>query len=196
MAEHLESEAIQRFLAELREIPGVTFAAHDSLLERLLTLLRSDWLVSVVGYFVNHRPDSPYAQLDGEPKVQDLVYCLARSVIPDLHYEDPQAKNIGALMSTRVDFSSVEAQVFIEVKLATNTHKMRKVEAEIDEDIMKYGRQRTFSTLIFFVYCYQYHLPNPGEFERGRTGLQTIDGHQFQTYCIVQPYGAGRLRAG
>jgi hypothetical protein len=187
MAEHPETEAVRQFLVKVREIPGIALIAYEGSIEKLLSLLRGDWLVSVVGYFMNHRPNSPYAQLDDEYKVQDLVYCLALSEIPDLQYEDPQQKNVGALASTRVDFSSAKTQAFIEVKIACNSHGMKKVEAEIHEDIVKYGRQRTFSTLIFFVYCYQYTPPNPREFERGLTGQKVIDGHQFQTHCIVKP---------
>jgi hypothetical protein len=96
-------------------------------------------------------------------------------------------KNVGAITSTRVDFSSVTTQVFIEVKLASNRHDAKQVEKEISEDIVKYGRQRAFTALIFFVYCYDYAFPNPREFERGLTGLKVIDGHSFQTYCIVKP---------
>ena len=200
MAKNLETEAILRVLDEVREIQRIArVGARPRLLptqplqkiegsvERLLELLSGDWLISVVGYFVNHRLASPYARLDTEYKVQDLVHCLALSQIPYLHYEDPQKKNVGALTSTRVDFSSVRTQLFIEVKLATSNHTAKRVEAEISEDIVKYGRQRTFSTLIFFVYCHEYSLPSPREFERGFTESHTIGGHQFRTYCIVKP---------
>ncbi|MCL4504823.1 MAG: hypothetical protein M1140_02210 [Chloroflexi bacterium] len=187
MAKHLETEAIQHLLAEIRKTPGVTHAVDRDAVGRLLALLRGDWFVSIAGYFLNHRAQSPYAQLDDEYKVQDLIYCLALSVIPDLQYEDPQQKTTGALASTRVDFSSARTRTFVEVKLATNTHTMKKVEAEIHEDITKYGRQRSFSHLIFFIYCHQYSPPSPREFERGLTGEQTIDGHRFDTYCIIKP---------
>jgi hypothetical protein len=199
MPRHLETAAVLKALAEIREVQGLVppmesakpiyrdGALENRTLDTLVALLRSDWILSVQGYFLNHRPDSAYAQLDDESKVQDLVYCLASSVIPDLHYEDPQRKARGALTSTRVDFSSRSASMLVEVKLATGKHQAKKVEAEISEDIVKYGRHRSFDILIFFVFCHSYAFPNPREFELGFTGSQQIGGHRFQTLCIVRP---------
>ena len=192
MTENMETGAVLRLLAEIREIQIITAAkepypSSGEATARLLTLLRGDWILCMVGYFLNHRPESPYAHLDDEYKVQDLIYCLASSLIPDLRYEDPQQKNVGAVTSTRVDFSSVKTRLFLEVKLASNGHEAKKVEKEISEDIVKYGRQRAFATLVFFVYCYEYTFPNPREFERGLTGDKVIDGHYFRTYCVVKP---------
>jgi hypothetical protein len=193
MAEHLETNAVLQCLDDLQEIqntvttqPAKHLAQGDPA-TRLIYLLKGDWILSVVGYFSNHRSTLPYTRLDDEYKVQDLVYCLAVSLIPDLQFENPQQKNVGAVTSTRVDFSSAKEQLFLEAKLASNRHDAKQVEKEISEDIVKYGRQGSFKTLVFFVYCHDYTLPNPREFERGLTGQKTIDGHQFQTYCIVKP---------
>jgi len=143
--------------------------------EKLIKLLRSDWFMSVVGYFKNHRTSSPYANITDEYQVQDLIYCLALSLIPDLQYEDPQYKNTGALTSTRIDFYSVEQKLFLEIKFANSTHTAKKVEAEISEDIVKYGKQLTFSTLIFFIYCADgYTFPNPREFEKGNDSARFV----------------------
>jgi hypothetical protein len=202
-----ETETIQRLLAEFKKIQDLlptTDSAPDTIIkpliitsnidensttetERLLRLLKSDWLASVTGYFINHRSNSPYAKIDDEYKVQDLIYCLASSIVSDLQFEDPQQKNIGALAHTRVDFLSAKNQLFLEIKLANSSHSAKSVESELSEDIVKYGKQRIFNTLIFFVYCNEYSFPNPREFERGNTGSQSIQGHHFQTYCIVKP---------
>ena len=186
MAEQLETAAIQRVLEGVRGIRGVVTGTGDNVLEQLLSLLKGDWFGAVSGYYSNHRPKSPYAALDDEYKVQDLIYSTVVSFIPDLQYEDPQQKNVGALTHTRVDFSSAKHGLFIEIKLASSIHTMKKVEAEINEDISKYGKQRIFSTLVFFVYCYHYSPPNPRRFELGLTGHHVIDGHPFQTFCIVK----------
>lgn len=190
-----ETAVILRALADIHEvvqdlIPSakvVESTHYDEALETLVALLRSDWILSVQGYFLNHRPGSPYAQLDDEYKVQDLVYCLASFIIPDLHYEDPQRKARGALTYTRVDFSSQSTRMLLEVKHATEKHQAKKVEAEISEDIVKYGRNKSFDVLIFFVFCHNYAFPNPREFELGFTGNQQIVGHSFRTVCIVKP---------
>jgi len=199
MSEHVETDTILQILGEVQEIQRIIPAkkastSHvrpasggDDPIGQLLALLRSDWILSVVGYFANHRPSLPYARLDDEYKVQDLLYCLAASCFPDLQFENPQQKNIGAVTATRVDFSSTNARLFIETKLASSRHDAKQVEKEISEDIVKYGRQGTFTTVLFFVYCCDYVFPNPREFERGLTGQKTIDGHQFNTYCIVKP---------
>ncbi len=175
------------FLVSHLGITTNSVLAADGALERFLSLLKGDWMLSVVGYFSNHRPQLSYSQLDDEYKVQDLVYCLALAHFPDLQFENPHPKNIGAVASTRVDFSSTRTQLFIEVKLATSRHDGKQVEKEISEDIVKYGKQRTFKSLVFFVYCHNYTFPNPRDFERGFTGSKDIDGHSFQTYCIVKP---------
>ena len=196
MPRHPETEAVMKALAEIREIQGLADGARrserapieqDKAVASLLCLLRGDWIASVQGYFLNHRPDLPYSQLDDEYKIQDLVYCLVSSVIPDLHYENPQQKTTGALTSTRVDFSSESTGTFLEVKLATSKHQAKKVESEISEDIVKYGKARSFDTLIFFVFCHDYALPNARAFELGFTGNQQIGEHRFQTFCIVKP---------
>lgn len=156
--------------------------------EKVIKLLRSDWFHSVRGYFRNHRPSSPYSKIEDEYHVQDLIYCLVLSIIPDLQYEDPQYKNIGAITSTRIDFYSLQEKLFLEVKFANSSHTAKKVESEISEDLVKYGRHDRFSTLIFFVYCADdYTFPSPREFERGFTSPQTISGHSFYSYCIVKP---------
>lgn len=202
-----ETETIQRVLGEFKKIlelvpepekavseksktsPKIAKPKEQPLneTEKLLDLLRSNWFASVTGYFINHRSSSPYAKIDDEYKVQDLIYCLASSVIPDLQYEDPQHKNTGALTSTRIDFFSVKNELFLEIKLASSSHAAKKVEAEISEDMVKYGKQSIFNTLIFFIYCNDYAFPNQKEFEKGFTGTHSIQGHQFKTYCIVKP---------
>ena len=199
MTSNLETSIVQAVVAGLHEFQKATgidvvhtsqaraISSPQQAVEGLLDLLRTDWFVSMVGYFINHRSSSPYAKLDDEYKVQDLIYGLALTVIPDLQYEDPQKKNVGALTSTRVDFYSAECQLFLEIKLASSAHTAKKVEAEMSEDIVKYGKQKIFSTLIFFVYCHDYALPSPREFEKGHTGAHTIGGHHFQTYCVVKP---------
>jgi hypothetical protein len=196
MSRHLETEAVMQALAQIRQIQGMAHPAksieaqsthQDGALEQLLSLLSGDWILSVQGYFLNHRPNSPYAQLDDEYKIQDLVYCLVSSIIPDLHYENPQEKTRGALASTRVDFSSESTGIFLEVKLATSKHQAKKVESEISEDIVKYGKHRPFDTLVFLVFCHNYAFPNAREFEAGFTGDQQIGGHRFQTFCVVKP---------
>jgi len=202
-----ETENIQRILGEFKRIQELIPEPEKTIFEKskttrkvakskeqplgetekLLDLLAGKWFASVAGYFINHRSSSPYAKIDDEYKVQDLIFCLASSVIPDLQYEDPQHKNIGALTSTRIDFFSAKNELFIEIKLASSSHTAKKVEAEISEDMVKYGKQRIFNTLIFFIYCNDYAFPNQTEFEKGFTGTHSIQGHQFITYCIVKP---------
>jgi hypothetical protein len=112
---------------------------------------------------------------------------LVSSIVPDLQFENPQSKNLGAVTYTRVDFSSKQTKLYLEVKHATSRHRARQIEKEISEDIVKYGRQQDFSTLIFFVYCVDYTFPNPRQFEQGFTGKKSIDDHEFNTFCIVKP---------
>jgi len=196
MALHPETKVVTKALEAIREVQRLgggiekveaELVGQAEPVDRLLSLLRGEWMLSVQGYFVNHRPDSAYARLDEEYKIQDLVYCLASTVVPDLHYENPQEKTRGALTSTRVDFSSRTAGIFLEVKLASGKHQAKKVESEISEDIVKYGRNRSFGTLVFFVFCHDYAFPNAREFELGLTGAKVIGEHRFQTFCVVKP---------
>ena len=188
-----ETEAVLRTLSKIRKIEGSLIeelaqpVTVEDPLESLIKALKSDWILSVQGYFINHRPSSPYAQLDDEYKVQDLIFCLASSLVPDLHFENPRQKTTGALTSTRVDFSSQSRKMLLEVKLATDTHRAKKIESEMSEDIVKYGKRKLFDTLIFFIFCHKYTFPNRSQFETGFTGVQEIDGHRFQIICIVKP---------
>lgn len=209
MKNNPETKEVRRIISELQKIQQIALdsnliiiskdkvsqqiVAQDiqqetNAVEKLIKSLSSDWFFSVKGYFANHRQNSPYAKIENEYQVQDLIYCLAVSIMPDLQYEDPQYKNKGALTSTRIDFFSLQHKLYIEVKFANSKHSATQVEAEISEDVFKYGKQAIFSTLVFFIYCADdYNFPSPREFERGNTGIQNIMGHQFYTCCIVKP---------
>ena len=209
MKNNPETKEVKRIITELQKIQQLTLDSDLIIIskskasqqvvnqdiqqevnpiEKLLKLLRSDWFMSVVGYFKNHRTSSPYSKIEDEYQVQDLIYCLALSIIPDLQYEDPQQKNKGALTSTRIDFYSPEQKLILEIKFANSSHTAKKVESEISEDVVKYGKQPMFSTLIFFIHCADgYTFPSPREFEKGNTASHTISGHQFYAYCVVKP---------
>lgn len=188
-----ETKAILQCLDKLRDIQAIVPAKQDGPSpqeepeNRLIDLLRGEWINAVTGYFANHRPNYPYALVDDEYKVQDLIYCLAATLLPDLQFENPQSKTVGAVTYTRVDFSSAKERLFIEAKFANDRHDAKKVDKEISEDIFKYGKNGTFEILIFFVYCHNYTFPNQRDFERRFTGLKNIDGNSFRTYCIVKP---------
>lgn len=154
-------------------------------IDSVVSLLASNLIGDMAGYFQNHRPDSPYAILDDEYKVQDLVYCLLRPAVPDLQYENPQSKPRGSLTSTRVDFTSEKTNMFLEIKHVSSTTKAKKIESEISEDITKYGRSRRFAYFVIFVYCYNYAFPNKLEFEKGFTDIVSLGKNDFETICIV-----------
>jgi hypothetical protein len=183
----LTPKAYQQFQLYKTPEANAAITSISDEISRLLALLNSDWIQNVIGYYCDHRPDFPYTRIDDEYKVQDLIYCLVSSVVPDLQFENPQPKSIGAITYTRVDFSSEKLQLFLETKFVSSKSDAKTAENGMSEDIFKYGRKGSFNTLIFYVYCDNYALPNPREFERGLTGKKTIDGNEFQTYCIVKP---------
>lgn len=152
----------------------------------VISLLKSDWIYNVLGYFKNHRSLLPYSEIDDEYKVQDLIFMQLSNVIPDLHYENPQNKTTGSITSTRLDFSSESFNLNIEIKHASSKHKAKKVESEIAEDIVKYGKLKKHKIIIFFIYSYNYQFPNAKGFESGNSGKQTINGFEFETLCIVK----------
>lgn len=191
---HKETESLIQALSKIKQIRKVIPQAPEQIrtfdenkLDYLLEVLKSNWIKRVAGYFTNHKSGSPYSVLDDEYKIQDMVYVIATSMIPDLHYENPQPKSLGAITSTRTDFSSQKQRLVIEIKHASSKHKAKRIEAEISEDLVKYGKQSTVDTLIFFIYCHNYQFPNSTDFERSFTGLQTIASNIFYTHCIIKP---------
>lgn len=152
----------------------------------VIALLNSDWIYNVIGYFKNHRLSLPYSEIDDEYKVQDLIFMQLSSIIPDLHYENPQNKTTGSITSTRLDFSSELLNLNIEIKHAKSKHKAKKVESEISEDIVKYGKLKKHKFIIFFIYSYNYQFPNAKGFEKGMTGKHSINGFEFETLCIIK----------
>lgn len=194
MIEFSETQSLIKILEEItlikKEItikPEEPYPVHENKTVQLIKILKSDWINQVAGYFLNHRPDSYYTNLDNEFKIQDLVYVLATSIIPDLHYENPQSKTVGALTYTRIDFSSKNESLFLEIKHATDSHVAKKIESEISEDVVKYGKQGRFENLLFFIYCYNYHFPNARDFEKSFTGIQHISGNKINTNCVIKP---------
>jgi len=154
--------------------------------KEVISLLKSDWIYNVIGYFKNHRSLLPYSEINDEYKVQDLIFMQLSSVITDLHYENPQNKTVGSLTSTRLDFSSELLNLNIETKHANSKHVAKKIESEISEDIVKYGKLQKHKFIIFFIYSYNYHFPNAKEFEKGNTGKHSINGFEFETFCIIK----------
>jgi hypothetical protein len=153
--------------------------------ENVVSILESGLMNDIIGYFQNHRQGSYYAEIDNEYKVQDLVFCLLFQHISDLHFENPAPKPKGGLTHVIVDFSSNKLELLIEVKHISSKSKAKEVEREISEDIVKYGKSRKFKSLIFFVYCHNYKLPNKRQFEAGFSGNQSIQSTNFETVCIV-----------
>lgn len=160
---------------------------NTSLISQVIEILRSDWINKVIGYFVNHREDSEYNILDSEYKIQDLVYISLSSILPDIQFENPQSKNLGALTYTIIDFSSSKESLFIEIKHANDKHKAKKIEKEISEDIIKYGESDSISTLIFFIYCYNYQFTDPKGFEFRFTGTFKVKDRSINVFCIIKP---------
>ena len=194
MAKNLETDylvdalnKIDTHLIKSKKEPVTTETLEENRLYTLLNQLKSDWINGVHGYFINHRPHIPYSDLDDEYKIQDLVFILASSIISDLHYENPQSKNTGALTSTRIDFTSSSEKLFIEIKHASDKHKAKKIEKEISEDIIKYGKGKKFEHLLFFIYCHNYKFPNAKDFEKNFSAIEIISGHKINTYCIIKP---------
>ncbi len=154
-------------------------------IDAVIAILESGLINDLNGYFQNHRPNSPYAILDDEYKVQDLIFCLLHPVISDLHYEDPKSKTVGSISHVRVDFSCKSLNFYLEIKYINSREKAKAVEAEISEDMTKYGKIGDFRVLIFFIYCNGYNLPNKEQFEKGFSGSHSILGNNFETICIV-----------
>lgn len=159
---------------------------REYILTEIINELKSDWIYKVTGYFMNHRESNEYANLNFEDKVQDLTYIQLIKIISDLHYEDPQSKTKGSISHTRIDFSSNKLNLGIEIKHAKDKHNAKQIEAEISEDIVKYGKSKRFKTIIFFIYCYNYNFPNPIMFANDFTFKQTINDFLFETICIIK----------
>ena len=187
---NIETKHLINVLNSFHPIKGSESKKQSNEIQRydiseVLSVLRSNCLNDVKGYFENHRKKSIYTKLDDEYKVQDLLFCNLKSYIPDLHYENPQPKPTGGLTSTRIDFTSKSLELLLEVKFVNSASKAKNIEAEMSEDIVKYGKSCDFSSLIFFIHCNGYSLPNKIGFEKGFTGTHKIHDNNFDTICIV-----------
>jgi hypothetical protein len=192
MSKHPETKLILDVLKLFHDVtstpkPLASEISEKHPIDAVLKLLKGHWFQSVVGYFINHRSSSPYADIDDEYKVQDLIYCLLLTILSDLQYEDPSGKPKGSLTSSRMDLVSKKQGLIIEAKFASSKHSAKDIESEISEDIVKYGKLQNFGTIIFFIYCNKYTFPNQSEFELGFTDRHEISGHRFRTYCIIKP---------
>lgn len=135
-----------------------------------------------------------YYSIEDEYDVQDLLFAVLKPSIPDLAIEDhvPQIAGI----SGRVDLSSRNQGLVIEIKYAATSSRAAIIPRECSERLAIYSRWPGLNYLIFFVYDPLRHLRNTDNFILDMSMPTCRLGDAiFSSVAIVSPWQAGSTLA-
>ena len=135
----------------------------------------------------NHREKGlPPWKITREDDVRDLLYVMLRPSLFDLHKEEPTP----SLAKTHkfVDLCSNASRLFIELKWIGKKGVWKRILGEIQTDIQCYPSHPSCETLVFVVVDTCRDIPDPRQFERELTGVQTIRGKDIDIrFYVVEP---------
>ena len=134
----------------------------------LLEILRR--LPNSIGYLKSRRT-RPFASIESEDDLQDLLWLTLKPHFPDLEYESPTRKS--AASYAICDFALPSLSMLLEAKFIAATKDVKRVADEISEDIWKYSTTTDYGTFVFFVYDPDILIPDREKFIEG---LSSPDG--------------------
>lgn len=153
----------------------------------LFTLTRAIAGLTATIRSFNHREKGlPPWEITREDDVRDLLYVMLRPNLFDLHKEEPTP----SLAKTHkfVDLCSKASRLFIELKWIGKKGAWKKILAQIQTDIQCYPSHPSCETLVFVVVDTCRDIPDPRQFERELTGVQTIRGKDIDIrFYVVEP---------
>lgn len=128
-----------------------------------------------------------------EYDVQDLLYAILKTVIPDLEREDPVSKIAGD--SGRVDLCSSLRGMVVEIKYVSSAKRAAALVSECGERVLRYYKWPSLRHLVFFIYDPDSHLKDPDNFIRDLTSPVTqFNGKEFSVTTVISPYQAGAIQ--
>ena len=129
--------------------------------------------------------DRPNFTIENEYDVQDLLYAMLKTPIPDLVDEEPTPKRAGS--SKHIDFITRTGRCAIEVKYVRDARHGREVADEIRQDLDHYPEHAECDSVLVFVYDPGTHVRDAAVFERDLSGVRVIKGHEVHVEVRVRP---------
>lgn len=179
---HLEPLDAALLLRGLAASPAQRFARRSVLDTVLATIDAFPAAVQLLADRPRDREGLP-PQLEDEYDVQWLLRALLLPSVPDLVPEDPAPKLGGA--SSRLDFTSREARLGIEVKHLREKKHVSRMRDELMVDERQYQEHPYVETIVGFVHDPLGHiaLADRFVFERDLSGPVTVAGRTV-TYVV------------
>ena len=153
--------------------------------DRLVQLLSV--LPDSIGY-LQFRRSEPFAKVESEADFQDLIYLGLKPTIRDLQYEVPTNKS--SFGFSVGDFYVPSSKLIIEAKYIGKRSHVRRVAAEIAEDIWKYASQTPCEGIIFAVLDRLMLIPDRPQFIAGATaerGAFTVEQRAITIETVIVP---------
>jgi len=150
----------------------------------LFTLTRAIVALTPTIRSFNHREKglAPW-EVTREDYARDLLYVMLRPSLFDLNKEEPTP----SLAKTHkfVDLCSKASRLFIELKWIGKKGQWKKILEQIQTDIQCYPIHPSCETLIFVVVDTARDIPDPRQFERELTEMQTVRGKDIDVRVFV-----------
>jgi hypothetical protein len=109
------------------------------------------------------RGKSPF-EIEDEYDVQDLLHGLLKLYFDDIEPEEYCPSYCG--VSSRIDFFLRDENIFIEAKIASKTHRRRRIAEELILDKEYYSKKEGLKGLFCLVYDPNCVIDNPRGFEK------------------------------
>ncbi|MBN2838953.1 MAG: hypothetical protein JXM74_09395 [Fusobacteriaceae bacterium] len=107
-------------------------------------------------------------KIKDEYDVQDLLHAFLKLFFSDIRAEDAVSSRAGG--NSRVDFLLNDEKIIIEVKMASENLKDKKIGEQLIIDIERYKNQNKCEHLICFVYDPNFFIKNPYGLESDLSG--------------------------
>lgn len=126
----------------------------------------------------------PAFAIETEYDVQDLLFCILRSVFSDARTEDWTPMHAGS--SKRIDMVIPSLRVVIETKLVRDGRHARAIADELKIDIESYHSHPACGTLIAFVHDPHQYIVDPEQLMRDLSGHRAKGKASFNVEVLVR----------
>lgn len=191
MSTEAQEDALKRVAAVAaaiaRDLPPVrvSAAAWSTGVDVIKVVAALQEFSECVRYLNNRRSKGTVINIRSEADVQDAIYLMLRPWIHDLIWENPTDK-VGSRYSIK-DFLSKELNLVIEAKYVRDKKHGKEISAELHDDIETYRHHPHCSTIVFFIYDPETHIPDVPALKKHIESKRVYDGKQLTAYCIVKP---------
>ena len=135
-------------------------------------------------FLASRKHGRPAIAIDNEYDVQDLLFCLLRSVFHDARLEDWTPKHAGS--AKRIDIVLPSQKVIVETKFVRDAAHARAVADELKIDIESYHAHPSCGTLIAFVHDPAQHIIDPEQIMTDLSGHRAKGKAQFDVRVLIR----------